>query len=283
MQTSQLEPLNGRSRLRFIGLTLLIALPVTAVFTYPLIFQLQTGIAGYFGADALNHAWSTWWYKNALVNLGQSPAEISYIYYPNLIYHPNVVAAPWAKLVAYPFLQFLDPIPLYNLHLFLAFVLIWVLMALLCLELTQNPVAALIGGAIFTFAANRTMHAIAGHFTQSLIYTYPMLVLALWIAWKRPSIGKGFFLAFALILSAIVDLMPLAFFAIPVTAVLLIHFLQTDKRSFFSRKRMITFGIGFGMAGIVLLWVMWPLLSNVANGGLDWYQADGVGEFSADL
>ncbi|MCP5094023.1 MAG: hypothetical protein GY943_00565, partial [Chloroflexi bacterium] len=47
--------------------------------------------------------------------------------------------------------------------------------------------------------------------------------------------------------------------------------------------RMITFGIGFGMAGIVLLWVMWPLLSNVANGGLDWYQADGVGEFSADL
>ena len=127
-------------------------------------------------------------------------------------------------------------------------------------------IAAVVGGAIFTFCLPRTLHAVSGHYTQILTYPYPLLALCLWRVLQLPSVGRGLALGAALVLISTVDLMPLAYFAAPVTAGMLVFFLLADRSQVLSRSALKSLGLGFGSAALVLLPVVWPLLSSAARG-----------------
>ena len=119
--------------------------------------------------------------------------EMDWIYNPIGAYHPKEMASLYAKLVTVPLIHLLraDPFILYNLNLFAANVLTMFFMAWLCLELTGSRSAALIGGIIFAFSANRITHLLTGHFTQSLTFFCPLLVLAILWMWRKPTVVRG--------------------------------------------------------------------------------------------
>lgn len=252
----------------------LLAIPLTAIFTNPLLAQMQSHIAGYFGADAINHAWSVWWFKQAVSTLQQSPADLNYIYYPAEVTHPIILATAWVKLVGYAFIGQVSPIILYNLHLFLSYPLTWVITTLLCYELTDSELGAIVGGAIFTFCMHRTAHALYGHFTHALAYSYPLLVLALWYQLKQPTWRRGGMLVVSLFIIMTTDLMAVAFFAGPIIVAMV--WFGWDRENWL--KTLWPFAVAMAF----VLPFVWPLIASNVGGGLDWYGASGVGEFSAD-
>ncbi len=275
--------LDNRARLKFALLVMLVAIPVTVIFTYPLIFNWQTDIPSAGVTDGLEHAWFAWWFDKAIFSLGQSPAQLEAIFYPITYDHPLLTAMPWSRLLGVPAVHFgASILAVYNAHLFLAYILTWLFMGLLLLELTNDRLAALVGGCIFAFSANRTMHVLSGHYTQQITYFYPLLVWALWLVWKRPSTKRGLFLGLALILASVVDLMPLAYFAVPVTAVALLFFFFSDRKHFLSPPMLKSLGIGFGLAALIIIPLLFPLLWTATQGDLDWYHAPGINAYSAD-
>lgn len=271
------------SRWKFVLFVSTLAVVVTAVFTYPLIFNWQTHVPSYSFADSLEHAWFAWWFDYALFTLKQSPAELTYLFHPIQVEHPLLTAMAWSRFVPMLAVHWGSSLTAtYNAHIFLSYVLTWLFSSLLLLELTGHKATAVVAGAIFAFFPNRTMHVLYGHYTQQITYQYPLLVWALWRVWQRPSWQRGVWLGAALTLAAIVDLMPLAYFAAPVTALLLLYFILTDRKRFLSKPMLTAFGVAFSFAAAILLPLVWPLFRTAIQDDLTWYQSEGIVEFSAD-
>jgi len=269
---------------RFLALVFLLAVLLTVLLSYPLVLDWQTAVPGERSGDATNYAWSFWWFDRAVFELGQSPAEMDRIYYPIGADHPKEVASLYPKLVTVPLIHFLraDPFAVYNLNLFAANVLTLFFMTWLCLELTGSRAAALIGGIVFTFSAGRTTQILTGHFTQSLTYFYPLLVLAILWMWRKPSIVRGLLFGLILALATLVDLVPLAFFIGPVLISMLLYLFLGNRKRFLSKNYLRSLLLGFGLAILLVVPFYYPLISSFAKGQLDWYEGAGVVEFSAD-
>lgn len=260
-----------------------LACAVTAVFTYPLILNWQTHVPGVKIADSLEHAWFAWWFDYAIFTLHQSPAELTYLFHPVYVEHPLLTAMAWSRIVPMIAIHLGSSLTAtYNAHIFISYVLTWLFSSMLILELTEHKATAVVAGAIFAFFPNRTMHVLYGHYTQQITYQYPLLVWTLWRVWKRPSWQRGIWLGLALILAAIVDLMPLAYFAAPVTLFLLLFFFFTDRQRFLSRQMLKVLSLAFGIAALVVIPLVWPLFNEATQGDLTWYQSGGIAEFSAD-
>ena len=271
------------SRWKFVLFVGVLAVVVTAVFTYPLIFNWQTHVPGYRSADSMNHAWFAWWFDYAIFTLKQSPAELTYLFYPIHVEHPLLTAMAWSRFVPMLAIHLGSSLTAtYNAHIFLSYVLTWLFSSLLMLELTGHKATAVVAGAIFAFFPNRTMHVLYGHYTQQITYQYPLLVWTLWRVWQRPSWQRGVWLGLALTLAAIVDLMPLAYFAAPVTALLLLYFFFTDRQRFLAKPMLTALGVAFGLAAVIVIPLVWPLFHTAVQEDLTWYQSGGVAEFSAD-
>ncbi len=271
------------SQWRFTIFITALAFVVTAVYTYPLIFNWQTHIPGFEFADSIEHAWFAWWFDYSIFTLNQSPAELTYLFHPIHVEHPLLTAMAWSRFVPMLAVRLGSSITAtYNVHIFLSYVLTWVFSSLLILELTGHKATAVVSGAIFAFFPNRTMHVLYGHYTQQITYQYPLLVWTLWRVWKRPSWQRGIWLGTALTLAAIVDLMPLAYFTAPITLLLLVSFFLSDRQRLKSKPMLVALGIAFGFAAIIVIPLVWPLFSTAIQNDLTWYQSGGIAEFSAD-
>jgi hypothetical protein len=270
---------------RFLALVLVLAILLTIVLTYPFARDWRTAVPGGQTSDASEYVWSFWWFEQALFKLKQSPAVIDWIYYPDGAYHPTELTSLYPKLATLPFTYLLkvDPFVAYNLNLLSATVLTMFFMAWLCLVLTGSRSAALVGGIIFAFCASRTTHILYGHFTQALTYFYPLLVLALWRLWQKPTLARGFVLGLNLALAALLDLMPIAYFFAPIMTTILLYFVLKDRQRFLSWEFARSLLLGIVLASIVVLPIFYPLVVSTAKGELGWYQSVGVVEFSADL
>ena len=73
---------------------------ITVVVTYPMAFRLRSALAGALDQDALQHLWISWWTEKALLDLGISPAQASYLYYPDGTYHPMLWVTPYPQVAA---------------------------------------------------------------------------------------------------------------------------------------------------------------------------------------
>ena len=276
---------------------------ITVVMTYPVAFRLGSALAGAPDQDALQHLWISWWTEKALLDLGTSPAEASYLYYPDGTYHPMLWVTPYPQVVALPLQLLFGQVVAYNLHLLLTFVLTGLTTYLLCTYLTRNRLASFIGGLIFAFFPNRLSHATA-HLAQVVTYFFPLYALYLirllgchtlspkacpergrrvggGLGWGPEEGGWrntwlcGILLAF----SMLVNIVHVAYFIIPFTALLILYHIAVGKW----RGRAKEIVTAFALAAILTAPFLLPFAWRSLSGQLSYLRIAGTVDYSADL
>ena len=143
-----------------------IFLILTVVFTYPLIVNFSNGLPGlHFNPDVnpltmdtYIFLWNFWWAGHAIGNL-KNPFHTGYLYYPfgaDLYFHTFV---PVKSIVSAPLTWFL-PLPVvFNIHIFLTFILTGLGAYAWLKYMTNDARGAFFGALIISFAPYRMIHA----------------------------------------------------------------------------------------------------------------------------
>ncbi len=122
--------------------------------------------------------WNLWWFRYALIELGQSPFDGSHIFYPHgadLWFH---TVAPFPALVGTILQTFLSVVATYNTLVVVSFIAAGVCAAAVARELGVTPRAATLAGAIYAFSPVVVGHLYAGHFELLWTFWIPATVLA---------------------------------------------------------------------------------------------------------
>jgi hypothetical protein len=285
---------------------------ITIVVTYPVAFRLRSALAGAPDQDALQHLWISWWTEKALLDLGTSPAQASYLYYPDGTYHPMLWVTPYPQVVALPLQLLFGQVVAHNLHLLLSFVLTGLTTYLLCYYLTRNRSASFIGGLVFAFFPNRLSHATA-HLAQVVTYFFPLYALYLIrllcrhtpspkacpercrrvereLGWgpEEGDWGKGegqpgwrnaWLCGILLALSMLVNIVHVAYFILPFTALLILYCIAVEKWKGLRKEIVAAFALAAMLTAPFLLPFTWRSLS----GQLNYLRMAGTVDYSADL
>ena len=158
---------------RFLAVTLLLFIALTAVMTYPQVFHMADGV--HDDGDPLMVTWVLGWVAH---QLPRAPAHIfdANIFYPerNTLAYSETLLVPGA--IAAP-LQWLgvSPILVYNLVFLSGFALSGVGVALLVRRLTGSIGAAILAGIVFAFPPYRI-----DHYAHLQLQQTEFIPLALW-------------------------------------------------------------------------------------------------------
>jgi hypothetical protein len=170
-------------------------------FTLPGSLSPSSSLLGYPG-DNFQHAWFLWHFARAVCH-AHNP------FYTNLLFYPGRVTLAWsttdplAGLIALPLSLSAGPAVTYNLSLILQLALAAFFGRLLCLRISRNEPAALIGGVVFGFSPFLLAHAL-GHLSLVTAFPIPLFVLALDRVFRgNPSWKRGIPLGLALLLAAL--------------------------------------------------------------------------------
>jgi hypothetical protein len=131
--------------------------------------------------------WNLWWFRYALIELGQSPFDGSHIFYPygaDLWFH---TLAPLPGLVGTILQAFLGVVATYNTLVVVSFIAAGLLAAALARELDVTPRAATLAGAIYAFSPVVVGHLYAGHFELLWTFWIPATLLAFVRLVARPA------------------------------------------------------------------------------------------------
>ncbi|MBN1180210.1 MAG: hypothetical protein JXD18_13445 [Anaerolineae bacterium] len=115
-----------------------------------MVLQLDSNLAQNpaWSRDAYQQAYEMWWFRKALLQLGQSPSDLSWLYFPDGADYPLLLTYFTTYVVGIPFLLFLSPVAAYNVVFLLTFFLSGLAAYALCAYLTQNRWAGLLGGIV---------------------------------------------------------------------------------------------------------------------------------------
>jgi hypothetical protein len=267
---------------RFFLFNLALGICFTILLTAPGIQFLGTRILGY-PHDGFAYTWKMWWWHESLPESHLGPADMSYVNYPYPGYNPHLLASPLINLLALPFVGWLGSLRTYNILMLLAFALSWPTAALLCYEFFPNSWAASLGGAVYAFYPNKVAHAVGGHLAQMFVFLFPLSVLFLYRAWRKPEKrGNSLLAAVFLALSILVDLKHIALFIAPFF-LLFILFYGILERHKWTRARLVSVAITFGAAALLTAPFLAPLVIARFRGELAHFDAVGVVRHSADL
>ncbi|MDE3110614.1 MAG: hypothetical protein KGL02_11815, partial [Acidobacteriota bacterium] len=191
-----------RVRWRNHAIAFLACLALAFVFTLPGSLSLDSSLLGYPG-DNFQHAWFLWHFARALLH-GQNPFYTRLIFYPTRVNLAWSTTDPLAGFVAIPFSVFLGPVVAYNVSLILQLALAAFFARVLCLRISRNETAALIGGVIFGFSPYLTAQALE-HLSLVTAFPIPLFALALDRIFEcaSPSWRMGVPLGAALLLAAL--------------------------------------------------------------------------------
>jgi hypothetical protein len=166
----------GRSALIHISV-LLGFVSLTALMTYPLVFQLAASIPGWPG-DNLHNVWLLWWFKRALIDLRVSPFFNPFVYVPEGLEMARAEMT-WANTIpALPLTALWGPVVAHNGMLLLSFILTGFATYLWVWRLTGKHIAGLVAGIIFAFSPYRMAH-FPGHLNLMATQWLPFLLYAL--------------------------------------------------------------------------------------------------------
>ncbi len=176
--------------------------------TYPLLLNLLEAVPG---PPFDNFAWlyDLWWFRHTIVESTSSMMErLAHnptIFYP-FGYDLRLSETMYAnKALMAPFLFWGNEIVAYNLFLLLSFVLTGYTTYLLIAYLTDNPHAAMIGGAIFAFCPYRIHSMAAGWLPLLATHWIPLIFLYLERTFRekksRHALAAGFFMGLTVLSS----------------------------------------------------------------------------------
>ncbi len=147
--------------------------------------------------ESLLNLWNLWWFRHALIELGQDPFRCQFLLHPfgvNLWHH---TLAPLHGLVALPLLAFLSLAAAQNSLLLLGLIAAGVCTFALARQLGLERAGARLAGAIYAFSPVAFAHLYAGHFELMATYWLPAMLLV-WLrlasepaARLRHAVGLG--------------------------------------------------------------------------------------------
>ena len=183
------EPGPGTRRLRSTNLVVAVAFTaLTCVVTYPQVRVFATSVPSQH-PDPYFSMWRLAWIAHAI---RQAPAELfdANIFYPErltLAYSdamllPGIVLAPLFWIGT-------SPVIIYNLVLFLAFILSGLAAFSLARRLTGNVTGSFVAGVIYAFAPYRFTHY--GHLELQLVFWIPLLLWTIHRAALRITTRNG--------------------------------------------------------------------------------------------
>jgi hypothetical protein len=179
-----------------------VCLALGFVFTLPGSLSLNSGLLGDPG-DNFQHAWFLWHFAHALLH-GQNPFYAHLLFYPTRVNLAWSTTDPVAGFLALPLSVLAGPVIAYNLSLILQLALAAFCARLLCLRISRNQIAALIGGMLFGFSPYLMAQALQH---LSLVTAFPIALFALALdrifSTDSPSWRMGIPLGIALLLAAL--------------------------------------------------------------------------------
>lgn len=231
---------------RFLVVALILYTLLTAVMTYPQVFQMSTGV--HDDGDPLMMAWALGWIAHQLPT---APAHLfdANIFYPErdtLAYSeslvvPGIAAAPlhWAGV---------STIVIYNLVFLSGFVLSGVGVALLVRRLTGHAAAALLAGFVFAFAPFRI-----DHYPHLQLQQTQFIPLALWAFHRLLDTGRirdGVRLG-ACVAGQLMSCMYFGIFLVPYMAVVCGVLLLADRRM--PRARLVALAVAAAVVVVCMI------------------------------
>jgi hypothetical protein len=174
-----------------------------AILTYPLIFRFNSGFFCDEG-DGLQNIWNIWWVHKAVVELHSSPLFTSYLHFPNGVTLLGHTLNLFNGLVCLALLPFMSLMHAHNCIVVFSFVMSGITAFWLSREFTNNYVAALLGGFIFTFSEFHFAHA-QGHLQLVSMEWMPLAVLWVYRLIQRPTMGAALLAAGVAFLTLLCD------------------------------------------------------------------------------
>jgi hypothetical protein len=258
---------------------------LAAMVTWPLVTQLDTGLAQHPGwsRDAYHHTYVMWWFKRALLEQHKNPADLGrWIYYPAGGYYPLLLTYSTVYVPSLPLQLFLSPVAAYNVVFLLTFFFCGLTTYALCAYLTGNRWAGLLGGIIYAFFPGRVAHGLAGHIELASIYWFPLYLLLLIKLVRKPKPVTAVLCGLVLGASCLVQPLFIPFLLAPMTVVWLLC-------EVFLLRRKVERRAWLALAGVLILGAaiatpfFWPVLNQQAVGGGEYLEGIGTVSFSADL
>lgn len=251
------------------------------IVTYPLVCHMSSAIVGRGVNDGYQYMWSLWRTGHALFGSDRGLTQLTWLNHPEGYYHPFLLTMLTVNLTAVPFTLLLPPTLVYNLHVLSSFVLCGLTMHFFINELIKDRCAALIGGFVFAFFANKSGHALAGHLPQVIAYWNPLAALLVWRVVQRPSWRRASISGVVLAAALLVHPIHVVYFLIPVILTILVHFLTRLGPDFFAPARLRALVLTLSIAGLLSVPALWPSLVYQAEEGD--LRASGTVDYSADL
>jgi hypothetical protein len=283
MQVSELYRKNARRVWPAVVVILTFA-ALTLAVTWPLVTRLDTDLAQNpcWSRDAYQQVYEMWWFKKALLDLGESPGFLRWIYFPEGAHYPLLLTYFTTYAAGVPFLLFLSPVAAYNVVFLLTFFLSGLTAYALCAYLTQSRWAGLLGGLVYAFFPGRMAHALAGHMELIATYLFPLYLLLLIKLTRRPRPVTAILCGLTLGASLLVQPLFIPFLLVPFTAIWLLCEVFLLKRRIERRAWLALAGV-LGLGAIIAAPFFWPVLSQQATGEASYLQGLGTVSFSADL
>lgn len=239
--------------------------------TYPLILNMQQAVPG---PPWDNCVWlyDLWWFRHSIVDLGEWPTVNPTIFYPfgyDLRLSETMLAN---KALIAPFLFWGDEILAYNAFLLISFILTGYTTYLLIAYLTDNPYAAVVGGAVFAFCPYR-MHAMAAGWLPLLAtHWIPLVFLYLERTLRegkaRYALATGLFMALTILSS---------WYYIYIAGTLVFFYLLIRLRPWKLSLRDGRLVTNLILAGVVVLVMVGPLVLPIIkerSGQMGWSLAE---------
>jgi hypothetical protein len=159
---------------------------LAVIATWPLLLHFHDHVPGSelwrsqtIHTESLLNLWNLWWFRHALVDLGQSPFACRHVLYPlgaNLWFH---TLAPLHGLIGIVLQSFASLAAAQNAMLLLDLIAAGVCSFALALRLGLSRGGALLAGALYAFSPVIFAHLFAGHFELIASYWLPAMLLAL--------------------------------------------------------------------------------------------------------
>lgn len=246
----------------------LLYLAIALAFTYPLVTQLGTHLAGddSDSADVRESVWGVWWWRQSLLPVPGNPLHIS------ALNHPDGLTFNLYPLMAQPFAAgaglaaLVSPVAAYNILVLAAFALSGLAGWALCQEVTGDPVASFLGGLIWAFFPAKTAHVVAGHLALFFVAGLPLAAVALRRLLASPSWRRAALAAVALAAGLTIHPIYVPYVMVPLVLGLLIEAVARDGQVFWRRERILPVAGALGLGGAAGLALAWPALAASAAG-----------------
>ncbi len=262
----------------FLGMVFLACLA-----TYPVVTNIGNTLIGSPEGDSYEMVWLIWWLKKTLFNPSLMVSTIPLLFHPDGLILSLLNTQIGAHLLALPFAVAYGPVAAYNIAMIISLALSGVTAYFLGLYLTGSRLASLVCGLVWAFFPNKMGHALSGHLYQVAVFWLPLYVLYLLRALNRPTLRSGVVVGVFAILVASVHMVHLAYFLLPVTILMVASDWKKNRSKYWSRNRLVVFGISLAVFSVFVYVAYFPVLKQVTSGEMEYMPVTGLVGFSVDL